>query len=605
MFDVETIKQNNNIVDVAEALGLQVKQGSQGATSAAHCFKHQDNHPSLMLLPEVNRFSCASCGLKGDVISLVQEVQDCSFKEAIAYLGGEVPQEEYRDARDYVNKKGLSEETLAKFGITLTDNSLNIPTQNGIKTRVFGSGQKYTNTKGNKASIFKTTPLSASREVFVTEGEIDAIKLWQETGGMPVWSPTNGSQALSANLAHEFNDARLIYLGFDADKAGRAGARKAAEVLGKDRCRIVQVPFGKDWSEYFMLGGDLGGFHQALKDAVGGGFNPLKATELSHEQIMNLPDRGEVYLVRQLIPKGCTIISAPPKSMKSFLMLHLLECLTNQTDLFDHFPIKEQQKILLLDRENDPYLIKKRLELLKIEDKGLLYYNNFRQSLRKEEYLDATLAYIEELGPGVVVLDSMVRFLDGNENSSEEVSKFFNRFVNPIKDMGINVIIIHHNNKNPEAQGSNKMRGSSDFSAFPDCTIQIKKRKIGIETVLEIKQTDNRHDEELERFGVKIESDHESISFTYLDGMELEDDKRAVARIAIRRYFERFKDLERSCFEGETYRHIFGKTNRDALDDVIKEMIHEGTIRVIKGKYGKHIYNLREEEDDSETEESN
>lgn len=319
--------------------------------------------------------------------------------------------------------------------------------------------------------------------------------------------------------------------------------------------------------------------------------NPFDDTELTFQEIMDLPDRGNVYLADGLIPKGCTIISAPPKSMKSFLMLHLADCLVTENKLFGHFDIEKNQRILLLDRENEPYMIQRRLKKLKVPGNNLITYNNSRETLKKSENREALFAYLRKTRPTIIVIDSMVRFLDGDENSSEMVSTFFNQVITPIKDMNISVIIIHHNNKNPDAKGANKMRGSTDFSAYPDCSIQVSMRKLKGRPVLSITQTDNRHDESLDKFGVEVISEPEHLRFSYLSNIQIENDKVELAKLAIKKFFVLKKNLTRESREDKNYQHYFKDVGYNAFNNALKVLVDEDVIEMTKDGR-KHVYNL-------------
>ena len=74
MVDIEKIKQNNPIMEVAVKLGLI--SSVRNTTTAIHCPnpEHDDDNPSCVLMPEANHFECKSCEVKGDVIDLVKLV---------------------------------------------------------------------------------------------------------------------------------------------------------------------------------------------------------------------------------------------------------------------------------------------------------------------------------------------------------------------------------------------------------------------------------------------------------------------------------------------------------------------------------------------------
>ena len=50
------------------------------------CPFHDDNSPSFAVYPHTNSFYCFGCAKSGDVITFVQEMEGCSFREAVASL---------------------------------------------------------------------------------------------------------------------------------------------------------------------------------------------------------------------------------------------------------------------------------------------------------------------------------------------------------------------------------------------------------------------------------------------------------------------------------------------------------------------------------------
>lgn len=72
------------IMDIAHNLLQNIKRS--GNHFIALCPFHQERTPSFVLYPASNTFHCFGCGAHGDVISLVQNLNNYNFKEAVAYL---------------------------------------------------------------------------------------------------------------------------------------------------------------------------------------------------------------------------------------------------------------------------------------------------------------------------------------------------------------------------------------------------------------------------------------------------------------------------------------------------------------------------------------
>jgi len=65
--------------------------------------------------------------------------------------------------------------------------------------------------------------------ICITEGEFDAMAVWQSTG-IPTVSLPSGTNSLPIELVPYFDRFTHVYLWFDADEPGRAASHKIAKV---------------------------------------------------------------------------------------------------------------------------------------------------------------------------------------------------------------------------------------------------------------------------------------------------------------------------------------------------------------------------------------
>lgn len=270
--DLQDIKDKHPIKEVADMLGLKYR-GNGGK-----CFAHEDKHPSFVYMPDVNRFECKSCGIKGDVIELVMQVKNLHFLEAVDFLeppilrAAEKPDPpKPQTPQEYLDSRGISPEMLAKFNVRIEGTKVAIPVPNGTKYRLFTGNIRFIQTEGSKGALFKTEP--ADKVVILCEGELDAIKLYQEVG-LSVWTGTVGADTFRPEWVEDFKDIEKIYIAYDNDEAGRKGTQKVINALGSERCYRVNLPAGvKDVTEYFQAGYTSDQFKTVLKDA-----RPAKVT---------------------------------------------------------------------------------------------------------------------------------------------------------------------------------------------------------------------------------------------------------------------------------------------------------------------------------------
>lgn len=69
----------------------------------------------------------------------------------------------------------------------------------------------------------------------------------------------------------------------------------------------------------------------------------LEAKIMTAEDILNLPPQPSLWVVDKLIPEGCTFLSGLPKHYKSYLSLHLADCLTSGLPFLGKFQVKKKR----------------------------------------------------------------------------------------------------------------------------------------------------------------------------------------------------------------------------------------------------------------------
>lgn len=220
----------------------------------------------------------------GDLIDLFMHVRGCSLADAIreakAYLGVQdvqlqpAPKEWKRPPqkapevkpeapamRWLKTERGISDEAIAAYrvGVSKDGRAVVFPHYRdgdmvNFKLRDHADKKRMMTFSGGEPCLWgwQAVPDDA-RSVVITEGEIDALSVWQ--CGMPALSVFSGVSNLGwiesdHDRLDRFSD---IVLCMDMDEAGQGAAKKIAERLGLDRCRIVTLP-KKDANECLLAG---------------------------------------------------------------------------------------------------------------------------------------------------------------------------------------------------------------------------------------------------------------------------------------------------------------------------------------------------------------
>ncbi|MDA1029597.1 MAG: DNA primase [Bacteroidetes bacterium] len=148
-----SVEEVRSLVDIVDVVGEYVQLKKRSSNFVGLCPFHSEKTPSFNVNPRLGIFKCFGCGEGGDVFSFVSRMESLSFPEAVRVLSDRVgvvlPEEEapadgasesesiyhslrfaarfFHDrltkdpgaqtARDYLQKRGFTKESIKKFGI--------------------------------------------------------------------------------------------------------------------------------------------------------------------------------------------------------------------------------------------------------------------------------------------------------------------------------------------------------------------------------------------------------------------------------------------------------------------------------------------------------
>lgn len=314
---IEEVRQKNDIVDV---LSGYVKLQKKGSSYFGLCPFHNEKTGSFSVSPNKQMYYCFGCGAGGNVFTFLMQYENFTFKEAMETLadkaGIELPKQEMTQAQkreadrrsrlleinkeaakyfytllrskrgtrayQYFKERGLSPETMQKFGLGYSDqysddlyrylkkkgyeddilkdsglvtldevrggydkfwNRAMFPIMDvnnrviGFGGRVMGQGEpKYLNSPETKIfdksrnlyglNIARTTRKS---QLLLCEGYMDVIALHQAGFDNAVASLGTALTSGHANLLKRYT--KEVYLTYDSDGAGVKAALRAIPIL--------------------------------------------------------------------------------------------------------------------------------------------------------------------------------------------------------------------------------------------------------------------------------------------------------------------------------------------------------------------------------------
>ncbi|EFC47626.1 predicted protein [Naegleria gruberi] len=316
--------------------------------------------------------------------------------------------------------------------------------------------------KNEKPSTTTTTTNPQSNDlktIIITEGEFDAMAVYQKTG-IPAVSLPNGCRSLPVDVVQWLEDFDKIYLWMDDDVPGQQGAELFSKKLGVGRCYIVHSNYKEVVDEY---GDPIEQTNEKkIKDAneallAGLDFHRLieEAAPIQHERILTfntfkqqvyreLFDKSEVVNGVQShffpglnkILKGhrrgeLTIITGATGIGKTTVLsqLSLDYCkYGNVPTLWGSFEIRNHRLIKkmmcqLAARQYSPEELKRDFEIISEQFSELpMYFLNFYGSTDIDELLDAMDYAVYVYDVAHIVIDNL-QFMMSTSDAS-----YTNRF---------------------------------------------------------------------------------------------------------------------------------------------------------------------------------
>ncbi len=340
------IQELQEKVDIESVISSSITLKRRGKTLVGLCPFHNEKTPSFTVYPESNSFYCFGCGAGGDVITFVRRMENLDYIEAVKSVaqmaGMSMPEDGYddtlskqrmkllsanreaarfyheclmdpknRDALDYFLNRGLSINTIRRFGLGYAPNDwrelINHLKSKGFtehelvlanlarrsdkdgrtnfydnfRNRVmfpiidlrgnviaFGgrvmddSKPKYINTsdtlvykKSNGVFGLNLAKNANDNKLILVEGYMDVIALHQAGFTNAIACLGTAFTNEQANLLSRYADEVIIC--YDNDGAGRTATARALGVLNKTglKLRVVQMTGGKDADEIIRTHG--------------------------------------------------------------------------------------------------------------------------------------------------------------------------------------------------------------------------------------------------------------------------------------------------------------------------------------------------------------
>jgi AAA domain/Toprim domain len=434
----------DRVIDKLAGNGAKLRMTSEGRASA-QCPAHNDGTPSL----SVTR-------IEGSVLLYCHG--GCDTAQVLDKLGL-AKHDLYDDPRgvsyDYADRQGTVVRTVTRT-----------PDKRFSQSGITGRPTLYRLPEVAQA-------LAEGKVIYLVEGEKDVHAL--ESIGLVATTAPMGADSFSKVDTTPLHGANVTAV-VDNDNAGQKWAAQVRDKLD-GQCqslRFVQSADGKDAADHIAAG-------HGANDLV-----PLDQDETPAERAKRLfprldwhalwaDDEEEEWIHDPLLPaRRSVVIYSPPKVGKSLLMLEMAVAISRGETFLGY--TGRQVRVLYVDFENDPRGdVRSRLQAMgygpaDLDGLDYLSYPTLA-GLDTErgalELLEAVKAYSSE----VVVIDTVSRAVDGEENSNDTWLAMYRHTGLALKRAGVAIIRLDHSGK-VEAKGT---RGGSAKSGDVDAIWKLTK----------------------------------------------------------------------------------------------------------------------------------
>lgn len=279
--------QNSEIRDFFTRIGLEYKETANGFVTR-YCpmcpkphYEERTNLYTLNFKTNSGVFHCFRCGVSGSWYDFKNIVTGANLKvESLRSEDVKLPSVEehnmrikdltenkYPEILDYLKGRGFTEDTLTKFSVGVGRKLFrNLDDQDSVELPCvffpmwFNANKENVLTRVKVRAIFKENKQhmkmvpagggfgffgldiipSNIKTLVITEGEYDAMAVYQSTGLYAVSLP-NGASHLPIQLLPWLERFQRIYLWLDDDLPGRESSVKFAKKLGIKRSFIVKT----------------------------------------------------------------------------------------------------------------------------------------------------------------------------------------------------------------------------------------------------------------------------------------------------------------------------------------------------------------------------
>jgi twinkle protein len=363
----------------------------------------------------------------------------------------------------------------------------------------------------------------AGKAIVITEGELDALSVYQARPTWPVVSIPNGAAAAAKDLKHQIPwllGFEEIILLFDGDEPGQKAAQDCAALFPPDRVFLAALGSYKDASEALQAG-DAEAIRQAVWNkrpwtpqtiVEGTTLFDLVSAPL-HGKDADYPYGGLNALTSGLRLGELVTVTAGSGVGKSTFCGEICQALIDQDFAVGYIALEESIKRtalrLMTVKANKPLHLSNEIEAEALRSafeasvgSGRVYLRDGFGSVDPDVILNDIRFMVKAKGVSWVILDHLSILLSGNESDDERklIDRTMTKLRSFVEETGIGMLLISHLRRTQGDKGHEDgakvsmghLRGSHSIAQLSDLVIAIERKLTAGENTSEIVVLKNR-----------------------------------------------------------------------------------------------------------------
>lgn len=428
-----------------------------------------------------------------------------------------------------IKNRKLTEETCRQFNVRMDPGSaVRFPYYDSNKVLVGykerGRDKTFRWTGSNPDhQLFGQHLFGSGKTLVITEGELDALSVWQARPNWPVVSVPNGANAAAKDLKHQLPwllNFEEIVLMLDQDEAGQKATAECAALFPADRVFIATLGKYKDASEALVQGGG-DAIRQAyfnrkpyMPQAIIDGKDLFELVSAPlHGKDADYPYAGLNHLTSGLRLGELVTITAGSGTGKSTLCGEIAMALVDQGFSVGYIALEESIKRtalrLMTVKANKPLHLSNDIAADELRaafsssvGSGHVFLRDGFGSVDPEVILNDIRFMVKAKGVQWIILDHLSILLSGNASNDERrmLDLTMTKLRSFVEETKIGMVLISHlrrtTNDKAHEDGADvslgHLRGSHSIAQLSDLVICIQRNISSGDSFSEMKVLKNR-----------------------------------------------------------------------------------------------------------------